>query len=312
MDENKQENKGCLTEVAVFVILIALGLFFLSRYMKGLATSMSSEEQFLTNRLESLPVIETDDEISKAISGEPKNYLVKNYVFKNSPTIKDTVLNVLNGNYLCVDILEETLTYYRKKVIEPGATPYYSLWREKPYCQISAPLCFNSGVEILKPDSLVFMFSFLRRSKRIFESELNPEKKENFSIDSRYYPERSVKNSDPEKAVQDIFKTFGDNLEELAKRFGDNGIEFDKRYNLTYMTKDDEATFAVRLGNGKADFNVFDSKNIVIVGGDSITGGSQESLYGKIWAIMANVFMVLSVIIALGAIIYLAILLSQR
>ena len=78
------------------------------------------------------------------------------------------------------------------------------------------------------------------------------------------------------------------------------------------MTKDDEATFAVRLGNGKADFNVFDGKNIVIVGGDSIIGGSQESLYGKIWAIMANVFMVLSVIIALGAIIYLAILLSQR
>jgi len=48
------------------------------------------------------------------------------------------------------------------------------------------------------------------------------------------------------------------------------------------MTKDDEATFAVRLGNGKADFNVFDGKNIIIVGGDSITGSSQESLYGKI------------------------------
>jgi len=87
----KKENKGCLTAITVFVILIAVGLFFLSRYMRGVAASKSSEVQFLTERLESLPVIETDDEISKAINGEPKNYLVKNYVFKNSPTIQDTV-----------------------------------------------------------------------------------------------------------------------------------------------------------------------------------------------------------------------------
>jgi hypothetical protein len=303
MEKNKKKSKGCLMVVIVLVLLTCIGLFFTGRYMKGIATYLSSEDKFLQDRLETLPVLETDDEISKAINDEPQNYLVKNYVFKKSPTIKDTVFNVLNGNYLCIDIVEETLTYYRKNVVKAGQTPYYSIWEEKPYCQISAPLCFNNGVEILNHDSLTFLFSLLKRSERIFLSEINPEKKENFSIDSRYYPDRQVNISDPEKVVKDIFDKFGDNVEELTKHFGDNGLKFDTRYNLTYMSTDDKATFAVRLGNGRADFKVFDDKNILVVGGDRITTSTQEAVFGTVWTIMGNVLMILAVVIVLIAII---------
>lgn len=303
MGKDQKGNNGCLTIVIVLMMLAGIGLFFTGRYMKSIATVLSTEEKTLQDRLETLPVLETDDEITKAINGEPKNYLVKNYVFKQSPTIKDTVFNVLNGNYLCIDIVEETLTYYRKETVEAGKTPYYSIWEEKPYCQISAPLCFNNGVEILNHDSLTFLFSLLKRSSRIFESELNPEKKENFSIDSRYYPNRHVDITDPEKAVKDIFDKFGNNAEELAKHFGEDGIKFDTRYNLTYMSKDEKATFAVRLGGGKADFKVFDDKNVLVVGGDRITTTTQEAVFGTVWTIMGTVLMVLAVVIVLIAII---------
>ena len=69
------------------------------------------------------------------------------------------------------------------------------------------------------------------------------------------------------------------------------------------MTKDDEATFAVRLGDGKADFNVFEGKNIVIVGGERITTATQEALIGKTISIIGTVFMVLAAIIVLCALI---------
>lgn len=305
MNENKKNNKGCGLIAAVLVLLAGAGLFMLGRYMKHAAEDFSKEETSLQNRLDTLPVLETDGEISAAIMGEPKNYLIKNYVFKNSPTIKDTVLNVLNGEYLCVYVVEETLTYFLKSMFKAGESPYYSMWVEKPYCQISAPLCFNNGVKISKPDSLTFLFSLWDRSKRIFEDEINPEKRENFSINSRYYPDRNVNESDPEKVIKDIFTSFGNNAEELAKRFGEDGIKFESRYNFTYMSRDDKATFAVRLGGGKADFNVFEGKNVIIVGGDKISTATQENLMGKVWSVFGIVIMVLAVIIVLSAAVYL-------
>ena len=304
MEETKKDDKkGCSVLMAVIILLVGFGLFMFGRFWSNLGNALTAEDESLQNRLDALPVLTTDDEIAAAIQGESKDYLVKNYRFTASPTIRDTVFNFLNGNYLCIHVVEETLTYYLKEIVKAGETPYFSIWVEKPYCQIVAPLCLNNGVKISQPDSLMFLFSLWDRSKRIFESEVNPDKRENLSIDSRYYPNRQANISDPEQAVKDIVNTFGDNAEALAKRFGEDGIKFDTRYNFTYMSKDDVATFAARLGDGKADFNVFPGKNIIIVGGDKISTGDWESTAGTVWNILGTVFMVIAALIMLGAIV---------
>ena len=304
MEETKKnDKKGCTILMTVIIFLVGFALFMFGRYWKNIGNYMKETDEMLQNRLDALPVLTTDDEINAAIKGEPKDYVVKNYKFTASPTVRDTVFNFLNGDYLCVHVVEETLTYYRKATVTAGETPYFSIWEEKPYCQIVAPLCLNNGVEISQPDSLRFLFSLWDRSKRIFENEVNPDMVDHLSIDSRYYPDLSVNFNDFEKTVQDIFKNFGDNAEELAKHFGENGIKFDTRYNFTYMSKDDVATFAVRLGGGKADFNVFPGENIVIVGGDHIQTSDIGDVAGTAWSVMGTVFMVFAAIVMLGAVI---------
>jgi hypothetical protein len=59
----------------------------------------------------------------------------------------------------------------------------------------------------------------------------------------------------------------------------------------------------VRLGGGKADFKVFDDKNILVVGGERITTSTQEAVFGTVWTIMGNVLMILAVVIFLIAIV---------
>ena len=49
-----------------------------------------------------------------------------------------------------------------------------------------APLKFNDGTEISKPENLTFMFSALRMYKRIPESEVNREKRDNFLTSSLF------------------------------------------------------------------------------------------------------------------------------
>ena len=52
--------------------------------------------------LSALPVLRTDGEIAAALHGEPKNYLVENYAFNKGQTVRDTAMNVLNGEYLYI------------------------------------------------------------------------------------------------------------------------------------------------------------------------------------------------------------------
>ncbi len=300
-ENNNKDRKGCSILMAVLTLLVGFALFMFGRYWKNIGQEFEAADNELQDRIYALPALTTDDEINAAIQGEPKDYLIEDYRFTASPTIRDTAFNFLNGDYLCVYVVEETLTYFRKATITAGETPYYSMWIQKPYCQIIAPLCLNNGVKISQPDSLTFVFSVWDISKRIFESEVNPDKVDHLSIDARYYPNLNVNVFDFEKSLNDIFKNFGDNAEELAKHFGENGITFDTRYKFTYMAKDDKATFAVRLGNGKADFNVFPGKNIVIVGGGRTSTSTQESLAGTVWTIMGTVFMIIAIIIMISS-----------
>ena len=298
--ENKS-NPGCGIAVAVIILLAAAGLFWFGNHLKNTAQVITDEEMELQNRLDALPVLTSDSEITAALNGTPQNYLVKNYVFKNPQLVKDNVFDVLNGQYLCISITQETLTLFRKSMHKAGESPYYHQWVEKPYRQIFGELTLNDGTPIKPCDSLTFVFSYIKTAKRIMESEINADKVERFEM-SRYYPDRSVNISNPEQAMMDFIKQFKDDTQKLAEEFGDKEITFGTRYNFTYMDKDEEATFAVRLGNGEADFNVFPGKNVIIVGGDKISVSSQQTLGATVLKILSYVLMTVAVIIALCAI----------
>ena len=111
--ENKKptEKKGMTTSGIILAsfFMFLLGVLAIRGGLKGLRVGEERQnaEQNLQDRMESLPVLSTDEEISNALSGEPKDYLIRNYVFKNPPTIKDTAFNLLTSDYICVYVIEE-------------------------------------------------------------------------------------------------------------------------------------------------------------------------------------------------------------
>ncbi|MBO4597362.1 MAG: hypothetical protein J5676_05710 [Bacteroidaceae bacterium] len=296
----KKGNKFRNTILLIVLLLAGIGLYKAGEYIKHLGDGITAEDRLLQEKLDNLPVLKTDDEIKAALSGSPQDYLVKDYVFSNPQTVKDTVFNLLNGDYVCIYVTEETFTLYRKIRNKADESPYRSMWVERPFCQISAPLKFNDGTEISKPENLTFMFSALRMYKRIPESEVNREKRDNF-FQSRYYPQRKMNFSleNFEKEAEE----FATKQRNLMKNHGKDTITFDdKRYNFTYMSKNDKVTFAVRLGNGKASLGVFPNKNVIIVDGDRIPSGSQKAISGIVHTVFAYLLMVLGIICAVCAI----------
>ncbi|MBR3712448.1 MAG: hypothetical protein IKM98_04530 [Bacteroidales bacterium] len=119
----------------MIILLAAAGLFWFGNHLKNTAQVITDEEMELQNRLDALPVLTSDSEIAAALNGTPQNYLVKNYVFKNPQLVKDNVFDVLNGQYLCISITQETLTLFRKSMRKAGESPYYHQWVEKIYAQ---------------------------------------------------------------------------------------------------------------------------------------------------------------------------------
>lgn len=242
-----KDKDGC-SIVLLVISLVFYGFIFMAGWwIKGLSDYVDEHSDDTQDRVFNLPTLTTDEEITAAVnSGETKSYCIKNYVFQKAQTIKDTVYHLLNGDYICIDVEDETNQY--------------------PSRQIVGDLYLNDGTPLQKPDSLIFVFSVLKKMYRIWESEINPEKKELFN-NSRYYPNHG---SSP-------------------------------CFNFTHMTKDEKATFAARLGNGKASLYVFPDKNIVIVGGDRIKVGDQMSLVSIIWTILGYLFMAGGIYFAIAA-----------
>ena len=259
---------GC----AIAMILITLAfcglIFWFGWWLKGLADKYEmTEEDAMQERMFSLPVLTTDAEISAAVnSGDPKDYLIKDYVFQKAQLVKDTVFELLTGSYICIDIVEEIRNTKMEMRRKSNFDTLVTRISEKPYCQIIGDLYLNDGTPLRKPDSLQFLFSYMKKMYRIWESEINPRKKD-FFIQSRYYPNR-----------------------------GDYSFCF----NVTYMAQDEKATFAARLGNGRASLGVFPGKNIVLVGGDRISMDGAGALASIVWTIMGYAFMVGAVILAVG------------
>ena len=300
--DNTKDKPGCAITLFVLMLAVCAGLFMFGRFLKNLASELAGEEQRLQERLDALPVLESDDEISAALnSGDTKDYLVKNYVFSNTPLIRDTLFHLLNGEYICVSVTEEWSRPKGENHIESGEQLKEEIETERLFCQISAPLRLHDGTELCKGDSLVFMFSYLDKMARIWEKEVNPDKLPNF-IESRYYPGHKLDLNNLDKMTP-TYHSREERLSDTAKTAIGNevipGAQY--RYNFTYMSKDDKATFAVRLGNGRADLNVFPDKNVIIVGGDRIHIGGAESLAGTIWTVMGYFFIIAAIITAITA-----------
>ena len=262
----KNEKKGCAIALMVLSLAFFAGVFMFGWWLKGMGDEVAGQDE-LQERMFGLPVLSTDAEISAAVnSGDPKDYLIKDYVFQKAHLVKDTVLDLLVGSYVCIDIVKERKSSQKEHEANTNFDTLALPVSEEPYCQIIGDLYLNDGTPLQKPDSLVFLFSYMKKMYRIWESEINPRKKD-FFIQSRYYPNR-----------------------------GDYSFCF----NVTYMAQDEKATFAARLGSGRASLGVFPGKNIVLVGGDRISMDGAGALASIVWTIMGYAFMVGAVILAVG------------
>lgn len=262
----KNEKKGCAIALMVLSLAFFAGVFMFGWWLKGMGDEVAGQDE-LQERMFGLPVLSTDAEISAAVnSGEPKDYLIKDYVFQKVHLVKDTVLDLLVGSYVCIDIVKERKSSQKEREANTNFDTLSLPVSEEPYCQIIGDLYLNDGTPLQKPDSLVFLFSYMKKMYRIWESEINPRKKD-FFITSRYYPNR-----------------------------GDYSFCF----NVTYMAQDEKATFAARLGNGRASLDVFPGKNIVLVGGDRISVDDSGALASIVWKIMGYFFMGMAVMFVMS------------
>ncbi len=238
-------------------LVVSVIIFIFGMIIKKVADSWSAERTDikLQNRMWKLPKLTNDAEIASAIQGEPREYLIKNYTLNNQYIcpVRDTVFNVLTGNYICIYITEEHVGYGKKGI---GVM----VVEGKPYNQQIAQLCFNDGTPIAMPDNTRFIFSQLRKYKRVWMSEINPDKQDNF-IQSRYYP----------------------NIEDGSFR-----------YNYTYMPIGAKASFAVRLGNGKADMRIYDDENIVVVGCGKIYVSTEDAMRDMVFRIISFISIAVS------------------
>ena len=308
------KQKMSTTFIIIAVVFGICGLVFWGGMaLRHKANKLGEQEQSWQERLNKLPVLKNDKEIAEAIKGEPKDYLIKNYRFEKCQPVQEDVFELLTGKYLCVDITEETYTIIRKRLvnIRPGETPYYTMWVEKPYRQIVGGFCFNDGTPIDGADSARFMFSYLRKCKRIFKSEIDPDKADGFFM-SRYYPNRSLNMAEPEKLAADFIENLKKNTSEYFDQLGEKEKTFSTRYNLTYMSQGDKATFAARLGDGKATMNVFDDTNVVIVDGDKIPVSDQNAIFRIIYKVFGYLLMSLSGLIAGGTLIGVIVALFEK
>ena len=256
--KNDKYKGGCSVVLLLISLAFCAVIFMFGWWLKGLAADYEmTEEDAQQERMFSLPALTTDEDITAAVnSGDPRDYLIKDYVFKKSQLVKDTVLDLLNGSYICIDIVKEIRHTKAEQRLNSDLDTMVSRTSEQPYCQIVGDLCLNDGTPLQKPDSLQFLFSYWKKMYRIWESEINPRKKDYF-IQSRYYPNH----------------------------------DYSFCFNVTYMAQDDKATFAARLGNGRASLDVFPGKDLVLVGGSRIAVGDTNSFASMIWTIMGYLFM---------------------
>ena len=233
----------------ILLILLLIGSGCVLAVGFGKISAFFSSGKEWRKILSGLPVLRTDGEIAAALQGEPKNYLVENYAFNRGQTVRDTAMNVLNGEYLYIGTAKETYT------VNYAYSNRYrnAVWQSGPYESITGSLQFADGTELELPQDARFEFSLIDESM-LKKTDINPEKQENFFM-ARYYPD-GVYKIDTKKLG-----------EKLKKNVLKSTQQMNSRYKFLFMRKGDTATFAARIGGGKASLNVFEGNNVIAVRG---------------------------------------------
>lgn len=259
----------------IILLLVLAGLVFafsvaLGRFRKELKNDNPLEE-----KINALPVLRTDAEITAAISGKPRDYLVENYTFTDEPTASDTVTDFILGNYLCVKVVKYVFTIRAwLRLNKENQTKYYSTnaWEfdKVQYVHSRLHLC---GTELENIDSVDFDFGYVEFGDKFTAADINPDKREYLFV-NQYYPNGVY---DFEKVAKDfVAKLNVDTLSTYYKEsFSHNGYKYSARYGYQTMKAGDKATFAAHLGNGHADLKVFDGRNKIAV------NGCKKALYRK-------------------------------
>ena len=234
----------------ILLILLLVGSGCVLAIGFGKISSFFAGKNVWRKKLDALPVLRNEAEIWAALQGEPKDYLVENYAFNKGKTVRDTLLDVLDGEYLYIGIAKETYTVNDAYINRYRNT----VWESEPYENLVGTLEFANGIPLEIPANGSFQFSILEESK-LKKDDIKNEKQENF-FRARYYPDGVYKLNTKKMA------------ENFKKNLLHNKKQFSSRYKFLFMKKGDKVTFAARIGGGKAVLDVFDERNVIAVKGN--------------------------------------------
>jgi len=249
----------------LLVAAVMIPAFFLVWWFLK-ALNEPTEKEIWQQRADSLTVLSSDSEIMSAIKGEPRPYLIKNYKFNYGTTVKDSVFDLLKGEYMVIDIHSQVFTTsgYGKNKIEQ--------WKDDPIGSVVGKFAFNDTIEIKNVDSLKFAFSSKKYWENLTSEKINPEKLGHVQQKMYYYPQWTMNLDSIETIIKELPERFHVKTRQTLEQRGNFVKEFDTRFTLSLMQKDDKVTFAVILGNGMADFNVFDDgNNLMLVDCENIS-----------------------------------------
>jgi hypothetical protein len=209
-----------------------------------------ADKKALLKQINEYPVLKNNMEINEALKGEPKIYLIENYAFNKGVTVQDKETDCLAGEYLYISIVEETFTV-NDAYIKDYKNEY---WEGKTFKTMKGRLLFDNGTELQMPDNLEFNFS-INDESRLKKEDLQRGKRSGYFM-ARYYPE----------GLHDV--SVKKMLKEFKKNVLHNKQQYMKRYKYLFMKKGDTATFLAKIGNGKADLNIFEDRNVIAVRGN--------------------------------------------
>ncbi|MBO4386214.1 MAG: hypothetical protein J5817_04265 [Treponema sp.] len=229
---------GLLTIVCVW------GFFFCCGKIKSVIAARNAFKKLTAD----LPVLTTDDEVTDALHGEPKVYLVKNFTFYDGVSVTDSALDVLRGEFLCIKIEKETYTRARHW----GKSSWY--WKREDFAELRGKLRFRNGVSFEIPENVRLEFPMVAYSN-FKKEDAKYDKAPKISM-ARYYPDG-----------------LNVDLAHIKQRLSKPSV----RYAYAYMKSGERVTFAARIGNGSVDLNVLDGQNVVKVhGADNALSNIQE------------------------------------
>ena len=253
----------------IIVLLPAAAIVWFMWYLDLWSIFDPTPREVWQQRADSLPALTTDRQIADAIAGEPRTYLIKNYCFQQGTTIRDTLFDLLTGEYMLIDIHGEVHT---RRGFGDHKTEY---WTDRRLTTLFGGLEIGSGTPIHNADSLSVIFSSKNYWQTLTDDEVDRNKLGHVQQKMYYYPDRTMNLDSIGAIIDELPEQFHKSVVRTREQLGKFIKTYEARYTLTFMKRDTPATFAAVLGDGKADFHAFhDIANYFLVGCDNVTDTS--------------------------------------